>query len=207
MKPLLAAMALLLLVPGAAQAAARCGKASAPAGAGTLELGLWQEDGGTPSEHLQLSIPARGDRFVMLLTYRPARGQVGTPHYVQAFAFAPWARQVRVGEVLTISAGGAQWQGPPRILGLRSSSGRPGGAAEYLVAGDQAQADPALIRAFAAGGKVRLARETKDGSRIKDVVVLPSPKALGKAYRVARTQAAAAMAPCPPPSISPVSAP
>ena len=207
MKPLLAAMALLLLVPGAAQAAARCGKASAPVGAGTLELGLWQDDGGTPSEHLVLSIPSRDDRFVMVLTHSPDRGQVGTPHYVQVFAFAPWARQVLIGEILSISAGGARWQGPPRGTGLFSRSGRPGGAAEYFVAGDQAQADPALIRAFAAGGKVRLDRVTKDGSRIKADVALPRPKALGKAYQAARTQAAAALAPCPPASISPVSAP
>jgi hypothetical protein len=197
----------LLAVPATARAADRCGRASAPAGAGTLELSLWQPDRGTPSEHATLSIPSRDDRFVMVLFYRPARGQIGTTHYVQAFAFAPWAQQVRVGDVLTISAGGARWQGPPRITGLSSSSGRKGAAAEYLVAGDQAQADPALIRAFAAGGKVRLDRVTKDGSRIKADVALPRPKALGKAYQAARTQAAAALGPCPPSIISPISAP
>jgi hypothetical protein len=143
----------------------------------------------------------------MVLAYRPSRGQVGIPHYVQTFAFAPWAQPVRVGDVLGISAGGARWQGPPRITGLSSRSGRMGAAAEYLIAGDETQPDPALIRALAAGGKVRLARQTKDGSRIKGVVDLPRPPALGKAYQAARTQAAAALGNCPPPTVSPVSAP
>ena len=200
MKPLRVAVALLLLVPGAAQAAARCGRATAPAGAGTLELSLWQEDGGTPAEHMTLTVPSRDDRFVMVLNHSPVGGQIGAPQYVQVFAFAPWQQQVRVGEILTISAGGAQWQGPPRIIGLSSRSRRPGAAAEYLIAGDQAQADPPLIRAFTAGGKVKLTRATKDGARIKGVVALPNPRALGKAWRAARAQAVAALGPCRRPS-------
>jgi hypothetical protein len=206
-KHLLSAIALLLGATGTAQAAGDCGRASAPVGAGTLELSLWQEDGAVPSEHAILSIAARDDRFVMDLSYRPAGGQVGSPYWVDVYAYAPWQRQVRDGEVLRIGAGRARWQGPVWITGLHSRSARPGGAALFPVAGDRVPADPALIRAFAAGGKARLARETKDGSRIKSVVDLPRPRALNQAYRTARTQAAAALAPCPPPVVSPVSAP
>lgn len=200
-------MTLLLLAPGAAQAADRCGRATTPAGAGTLELALWQPDRGTPSEQATLTLPSRDGGFVMVLSYRPASGQIGAPFWVEVYAYAPWARQVRVDDVLSISAAGAQWQGPTRMTGLRSRSGRPGAAAAFEVLGDQAPPDPALIRAFAAGGKVRLARATKDGTRIKADVALPKPRALSKAWQAARTRAAAALAPCAPPSISPVSAP
>ena len=207
MRILLRAAVLLLVAPATAQAASRCGKASIAVGAGALDLSLWQDDGGTPSEHATLSVPARGGRFVMVLTYRPARGQAGSPNRVEAFAYAPWQRQVRAEEVLVVKAGGAQWRGRPWITGLRSHSGRIEAAALYPVAGEQAQADPSLIRAFAAGGKVRLARETKEGARFKDVLDLPTPRTLGQAYRSARAWAVAAMAECGPASVPPISAP
>jgi hypothetical protein len=200
------ALALLLAVPGMAQAA-RCGKASAPAGAGTLELSLWQDRDAAPSEHAVLTVPSRDDRFVMTLSYKPAAGQVGAPTYVQLYAYGPPRQQVRHGDVLTLGAGRAAWQGPPRGLGLSSSSGRPWGAGEYLIAGDEARPDPALIRAFAAGGKVKVARAPRDGSRIKSALDLPSPRALSAAYRDAKTKAGAALIACGPPSVKPAIAP
>ena len=203
----LAAAALLLLAPGTAEAAARCGRASAPVGTGALELSLWQEERATPSEQLTLSVPARGDQFVMVLIYNPARGRIGTPDWVQVFAFAPWASQVGVGEYLGIKAGRGTWLGPPRMTGLSSRSGRKGSAAEYLVAGDRIRPDPVLLGAFAAGGKVRLARGPARGPRIEAEVELPGQPALDTAYRAARAQAVAALAPCSPPSVQPVSAP
>jgi hypothetical protein len=206
-KPSFVAIALLLLVPGAAQAADRCGRATTKAGAGSLELSLWQPDRGTPSEHATLSIPSRDGGFMMVLSYHLAGGRIGAPYWVEVYAYAPWARQVRVGDMLSISAGRAQWRGATRMTGLRSRSGLPGAAAAFEVVGDQAPPDPALLRAFAAGGKVRLARATKEGTRIKADLALPRPQALGKAYQTARAQAAAALRSCPPPSISPISAP
>jgi hypothetical protein len=207
MKPLLATMALLLVVPATAHAASRCGEARAPVGAGVLELSLWQEDRGSPSEHAMLSVPARDDDFVIVLAYTPAGGQIGTPKWVSVYAYAPWARQVRVGEVLGISVGGVRWQGTPRFTELSSRSGRAGGAAEFLIADNATQTDPALIHALVAGGKVKLARERKGGSRVEAVVDLPEPQALSKAYLAARTQAAAALGTCPPQTAPPVSAP
>ncbi len=206
-KALLAAMMLLLVAPAAARAADRCGRSSVPAGAGSLELSLWRSNGGAQSEVATLSIPARGDRFAMVLRFRPARGRIGAPDRVETFAYGLGRQQVLEGDVLTIGAGRARWRGPPWITGLSSRSGRGWGAAEYLIAGGQVPPDPPLIRAFAAGGKARLVRERRDGLRVEDVVELPRPKALNNAYLTARAQAAAAMRSCPPPTAEPVSAP
>jgi hypothetical protein len=60
----------------------------------------------------------------MELGYRPAGGEIGAPSRVEVFAYAPWQRQVRVREVLSIGARGARWQGPPWITGLTSRPGR-----------------------------------------------------------------------------------
>jgi hypothetical protein len=203
----LAAAALLLVASGTAEAADRCGRATAPVGGGKVELSLRQRDRGASFEHALLEMPSRDDSFVMLLTYRPAGGRIGTIDWVQVFAFAPWARQVGVGEYLGIKADRGKWLGLPRITGLSSRSGRKGSAAEYLVAGDQVRADPALLGAFAAGGEVRLARGPARGPRIEAEVELPGRQALDTAYQAARRQAAAALAPCSAPSVQPVSAP
>lgn len=205
-KVLAAAIALLLFAPGTAQAAAGCGRAEMSAGIGKLELQLWNLGNGAIDEHAILSVPARGNRFVMELTYKPARGQVGTPVWVQLFAYAPWQRRVRTGEILTLGAGRVRWRGPVHITGLSSRSGRAASVALYLIHGDKVQADPALLRAFAAGGKVQLARGVGD-SRINDLADLPKTQALSKAYQAARAKAVAAMGPCPQPHAPPLTAP
>ena len=135
MRHLVVATSLLLAAPVMAQGGGRCGGASAPAGGGSLDLSLLLNGETYRFEHAILTISSRDDRFAMALSYRPDGGQVGTPYSVQVYAYAPPRQPVRSGEMLTLRAGRAAWQGPPKITGLSSRSGRPEGAAQYMAVG------------------------------------------------------------------------